>query len=346
MSKFVQIDKLTKRLGSFTLGPVDLEINRGEYLVLLGPTGSGKSSLLRCLAGISRPDDGIFVLDGKAITMKPPEKRGIGLVPQTGELFPHLTVKQNVGFGLRYLKLSRSEKQARLDHYLELFGLTAMANRSAATLSGGESKKTAMARSLITGPRLLLLDEPLGMLDHNGRKEMLKILRMVHGELKTTTIHVTHDRHEAWGVAGNCAVMNQGEILQSGSVNDLFRAPSSRFVAEFLGGVNLFPAKFTGGKAALNWIELEISSHPGVDSGWILLRPERIRLVPENKSHRISGKVSAVRDFGEFLEVEVVVNNEVSLTIHASIDQSSLASTGKTVYLDWAKDAIHPGTGN
>ncbi len=268
-------------------------------------------------------------------------KRKIGYVSQTSDLFPHLTVSENIAFGLRYLRLSHRERKNRLGHYLEIFNLRKLAGQSAYTLSGGERKKTAIARSLIIQPQLLLLDEPLGMLDHNGRKDMLNILKMIHTDLQTTTIHITHDRHEAWGIAQICAVMNNGRILQNGSVAELFRKPESFFVAEFLGGRNIFRATFNDYSVKLPWGAMKVSDMPHVHDGWVIIRPERIRLVSRDNPYKVAGTVSALHDFGEYLELKITINKDTVLTVHSSINNSANIHAGKAVCLDWPEDSMH-----
>jgi ABC-type Fe3+/spermidine/putrescine transport system ATPase subunit len=338
---FLCINELKKKLGQFSLGPISLTLKQGEYFVLLGPTGCGKTSFLSHLAGLQGTDKGVIFLGDKDIGCLPPEQRRIGYVMQTGNLFPHLSVKANVAFGLKYLKMTRTEYSQRLDRYLDLFGLTALADRSCLTLSGGETKKTAIARSLIIEPRLLLLDEPLGMLDHNGRKEILQVLKIIHEELHTTTIHVTHDRHETWMTGQTCGVMNQGKIIQTGSVSELFRKPVDLFTAEFFGGMNIFPAKFQGKKAKLSWIDLDLARPLEKEHGWVLIRPENIRVVNPQHNHKTVGKITAVRDLGEYIEIEVQVNEKSRLFLHTSVGPAHCFSTGNTLHLDWAQDSIH-----
>ena len=345
MSLHLHIDSLQLRLEDFQLGPIRLKMNRTDYLVLLGPTGCGKTTLIKCIIGAHGTFPGRILLDRHDIGVLPPNKRKVGYVAQVTDLFPHLTVRENIGFGLKYMKLTPAEHKALVGKYLELFGLEKMEGRLATTLSGGESKKVALARSLIVEPKLLLLDEPLGMLDHNKRKEMIEVLRMIHDELQTTIIHVTHDRHEAWSVAQTCAVMNEGKILETGSVAQLFRAPSSRFVAEFLGGVNIFKADFGRDEVRTSWASLRLVKELSFASGWLLIRPEQISLVEKHLSHRISGTVADRRDFGEYIEPEVLVGDSDWLTVHSSIEGASRTKVGQQAYLNWPESAMHVFTG-
>ncbi|MHC4606765.1 MAG: ABC transporter ATP-binding protein [Planctomycetota bacterium] len=339
MTSFFHVEDLELRLGRFRLGPVSLGLDRKDYLVLLGPTGCGKTTLIRCIVGAHSADS--IVLDGTDISALPPERRGLGYVAQVTDLFPHLTVEGNVAFGLKYAGLDAHERRERLKKYLDLFGLQDMKDRDAATLSGGESRKVSLARSLAVEPKLLLLDEPLGMLDHNERSDMVDVLRMVHEELQTTTVHVTHDRHEAWSIAQRCAVMNEGKILETGTVAKLFRAPESRFVAEFLGGANIFPARFDRAEARTSWGKVPLESPPRMEKGWILLRPEQISVTTTRVEDGVQGTVRAVRDFGEYIELEVAVGDADRLIVHASIEGAAGMEPGRVVFLTWPAGAAH-----
>jgi spermidine/putrescine transport system ATP-binding protein len=339
---YLDIRELEKLLGVFHFGPLSLEMENSEYLVLLGPTGSGKTSLLRGIAGFLGNARGEIALDGERISSLPPHRRRLGYVSQTGDLFPHLTVKQNILFGTRYLNLTRGDGGRRVDRFLQLFNLGHLAARYPAMLSGGEVKRTSMARSLITSPKMLLLDEPLAMLDFNARKDVLRTLQMIHDELKTTTIHVTHDRHEAWSVGQSCAVMNNGMILQKGHVTELFRQPRTRFTAEFLGGVNIFRAVFQDAVARLDWAEINLAESPGKNEGWIMLRPEHIHVVPSPEESKVSGTVETVRDLGEFAELHVRVGDGDTLIARTGIESLKTARSGSEVFLNWDERAAHP----
>jgi len=231
----LEIRRLKLRLGEFTLGEIFLRLARRDYMVLLGPSGCGKTTLLRAVAGLFRLPPGRLWLEGADIGSLPPHKRGIGYVSQTTDLFPHLSVEQNIGFGLRYLGLTRAERRERVERMAEMLGVEGLLRRNTVNLSGGEGKRVALARGLVIDPRILLLDEPLNGVDHYARAGMFDVLRMIHDDLGTATIHVTHDREEAWAVGGRYAVMRDGLIEQSGTPDELLNAPKTPFVAEFLG---------------------------------------------------------------------------------------------------------------
>ena len=343
MSAYFHINGLEMRFGSFQLGPVSLELEEKDYLVLLGATGCGKTSLLRCIVGSTGKIKNSIFFGGKDIGILPLRKRRIGHVSQTVDLFPHLSARKNIAFGLAYQGLTAAERQKRIDRYLELFDLVKQADQPVDTLSGGENKRTAMARSLIVQPEILLLDEPLGMLDQNGRKAMLHILKMIHDELQTATIHVTHDRHEAWRIAKKCAVMDRGRIMQTGTVAELVRKPDTRFVAEFLGGTNIFEAAFEGIHARLGWTDLTLSKPVGYAKGWVLIRPELIHIIPENRDGKIFGIVSAIHDFGEYAEVAVILQpSSMELKAHVSPADMHQLGVGKQIFLNWRDEDIHP----
>ena len=325
MAAFLQIDGLTARAGNFRLGPLSLALEEREYFVLLGPTGCGKSTLLRLIAGALRPAGGTLRLAGQELAGLPPERRGVAYVSQAGDLFPHLTVAQNVAFGLRFQRLTAGERARRIDRMLDLFGLRPLAGQRAATVSGGEGRKVAMARSLAVEPRLLLLDEPLGMLDPNARRALLAALGRIHDDLRTTTIHVSHDRPEAWAVADRCGVMLNGRIEQAGAVEDVFRRPRSRGVAEFTGAGNLLAAGALGaaGPAARPFI----------------LRPELIRVALAPMAGAMAGELAAVRDRGEYLDLEIRLSGGPLLRAHGAPAEAKTLGVGTAVYCSWPADA-------
>ncbi len=233
----LKIEGLELALGEFTLGELSLDLADGDYLALMGPSGCGKTTLLKTIAGICVPDRGRILLDGMDVTALPPQRRRVGWVPQDSDLFPHLDAAGNIAFGLRYSGLDRAAQRERLAKLAGLLGLEGLLGRFPATLSGGEARRVALARALAVSPRILLLDEPLGMLDLPARRALLDALRRVHEELGTSAIHVTHEQDEAraLGEATRGAVMRAGRIEQVGTMADLFARPATPFVAGFLG---------------------------------------------------------------------------------------------------------------
>jgi ABC-type Fe3+/spermidine/putrescine transport system ATPase subunit len=231
----IEIQHLGCRFGDFALDDVSLRIGKGEYWVLLGPSGCGKSVLLQTIAGFFPPTAGRILVDARDVTAESPERRNIGLVFQQAALFPHLSVRGNIEYGLRARQVPAAEARRTVDELIDRLGLAAVLPRPVATLSGGEAQRVAIARALAVRPVLLLLDEPLSALDHNARLELQAELARVHKELGLTTLHVTHSRDEAAALGDFLAVMLGGRIVQSGTVAELREKPRCPFVARFLG---------------------------------------------------------------------------------------------------------------
>jgi len=244
----IRIENVYKSLGEFNLEDVCLDVDDGEYLVILGPTGAGKTILLETLAGIHLPDKGHIYLGERNITRLPPRVRNIGMVYQDYILFPHLTVEKNIRFGLRYRRLSEEKAETRIAELTEMLGIRHLLHRFPGTLSGGEKQRTAIARALITEPEVLLLDEPLSAMDHETRNRLKEELRRLHRLTQTTMIHVTHNFDEVFVLGNRLAVMNEGRIVQVGEPGEVFRKPNSRFAADFLGVSNIYQGILNPGK--------------------------------------------------------------------------------------------------
>jgi sulfate transport system ATP-binding protein len=257
-----EVTHLVKRFGAYAaLADVSLRVTRGEILALLGPSGCGKTTLLRVLAGLETPDAGTVTFDGVDVTRTPAAARRVGLVFQHYALFEHMTVFDNVAFGLRVRKTPPERVRARAGALLERVGLSSLASRAPSQLSGGQRQRVALARALATEPRVLLLDEPFGALDARVRKDLRGWLREIHHEMRVTTVLVTHDREDAFEVADRIAVMNQGRIEQLGEPAAVFRQPNSAWVMRFLGEVNELPAP-TAGEASIGFVrphEMDVS---------------------------------------------------------------------------------------
>jgi ABC-type Fe3+/spermidine/putrescine transport system ATPase subunit len=217
---------------------IDLEVRHGEFLCLLGPSGCGKTTTLRLIAGFERPDEGEILVGGRDVRRLPPYKRDVNTVFQNYALFPHLSVRENVAYGLKQRKIGRASRNKRASELLELVRLPDVGERKPRQLSGGQQQRVALARALANGPRVLLLDEPLGALDLKLRKEMQVFLKRLQQELGVTFVHVTHDQEEALALSDRVAVMNRGKIEQLGSPLEVYDAPATRFVADFIGETN------------------------------------------------------------------------------------------------------------
>ncbi len=262
----ITVMDVTKRFGKFAaLDNVSLAIAEGSLTALLGPSGSGKSTLLRVIAGLERPDAGQVLIEGEDVTGRPARTRGVGMVFQHYAAFKHMTVWENVAFGLKIRKVKRAVIRDRVHELLELVQLEALARRYPAQLSGGQRQRMALARALAVEPRVLLLDEPFGALDARVRKELRKWLRRLHDETHVTTIIVTHDQEEAMEVAEQIAVMNEGRIEQVGSPRELYDHPANEFVMSFVGPVNRVGAAFVRPRD----LELALDSDDGAQEAMV-----------------------------------------------------------------------------
>jgi sulfate transport system ATP-binding protein len=235
----ISVEGANKSFGDFqALDDVSIEVPDGSLTALLGPSGSGKSTLLRAIAGLETLDTGRVTIDGEDVSKKPTQKREVGFVFQHYAAFKHMTVYENVGFGLKIRKWKKDKIRTRVDELLNLVQLPGLADRYPSQLSGGQRQRMALARALAVQPQVLLLDEPFGALDAKVRKDLRTWLRNLHEEMNVTTIFVTHDQEEAMDVAGQLVVMNQGRVEQSGSADDLYDKPANEFVMSFVGEVN------------------------------------------------------------------------------------------------------------
>jgi sulfate transport system ATP-binding protein len=239
MTNAITVRGANKRYGDFAaLDNVDFDVPSGSLTALLGPSGSGKSTLLRAIAGLDEPDTGTVTINGRDVTHVSPQRRGIGFVFQHYAAFKHLTVRDNVGFGLRIRKRPKAEIKAKVDNLLEVVGLSGFQTRYPNQLSGGQRQRMALARALAVDPQVLLLDEPFGALDARVREDLRAWLRRLHDEVHVTTVLVTHDQSEALDVADRIAVLNKGRIEQVGSPTDVYDTPANAFVMSFLGAVS------------------------------------------------------------------------------------------------------------
>ncbi|PZW79194.1 putative spermidine/putrescine transport system ATP-binding protein [Pseudomonas sp. 2848] len=317
---FVSVQKLQKSYaGSPVFENIDCQIERGEFVTLLGPSGCGKSTLLRCIAGLTPVDSGRILLDGQDIVPLSPQKRGIGMVFQSYALFPNMTVEQNIAFGLRMQKVKADESQARVREVLDLVELGSFATRYPHQLSGGQCQRVALARSLVTRPRLLLLDEPLSALDARIRKHLREQIRAIQRELGLTTIFVTHDQEEALTMSDRIVLMNQGRIVQSGDAETLYTAPVDLFAAGFIGNYNLLDAD-----SASRLLQRPVAAR-------LAIRPESITLSlngeldGEIRSHSLLGNVIRYRVHVRGVELVVDVLNRCASDLHADGQRVSLS---------------------
>ena len=333
VSTAVSVQGTKKRFGRFpALNGVDLAIAPGELLALLGPSGSGKTTLLRLIAGLEYPDEGVIRFGDEDVTYAPASKRGVGFVFQQYALFKHMTVAQNVAFGLDVRKRSqrpkKSERAAKVEALLTLVELGGLGKRYPTQLSGGQRQRVALARALAVAPRILLLDEPFGALDATVRKTLRKELRRIHETTGVTTVFVTHDQEEALDLADRVALLNHGQIEQIGSPKDLLDRPASAFVAAFVGQANRLEGEVKDGRFVASAAALpapNVAAGPAV----AFIRPDQFALVSEGgtemRLHRI-----AERGPIAWLDVETANGQALEVALPRS-EIGNLAAPGGTL---------------
>ncbi|MFH1984173.1 MAG: ABC transporter ATP-binding protein [Pseudomonadota bacterium] len=306
----IHVQGLTVRFPRFSLEDITLVVDTGECFALLGPTGSGKTLLLESIAGLVPMTRGRIVIHGRDVTAMSPEKRGIGIVYQDTALFPHLTVKDNITFGLRYHPEAGPAAADRFDETVDALELGPLLDRGIGHLSGGEKQRVALARALAVSPSVLLLDEPLSALDPNFREDIRDVLRQLHYETGITILMVTHDFNDARSLASRVAVIRDGRIEQQDTVEAVFNRPANAFVARFVGMHNLFDACFSGKTAHIGDCVLQLATAPRMDRGRIAFRPESVQLKActgdRVNGNQMVGKVQSVWSRGGVSDVRVL----------------------------------------
>ncbi|MCX5999812.1 MAG: ABC transporter ATP-binding protein [Chloroflexi bacterium] len=344
----IQIKDLTVEVGGFRLAEINLNVQSGEYLIILGPTGAGKTVLLETVAGLYPVLSGTISVDGREITDLRPEKRKVAIVYQDQALFPHLSVEQNIAFGLKLMKSPRQLIHSKVSRMAELLGITDLLRRLPGTLSGGERQKAALARALITEPEVLLLDEPLSALDVLSRERMQRELAEMHRRLTVTTIHVTHDFEEAMALGDRVAIMNQGQIAQVGTADDILRRPSSEFVANFTMCRNVFSGETceTAGGTCIDVSGNRLAASTELrGSVHLSLRPEDILVSTQTPSptaeNHLSGTVTEIDNRGAIMLVTVTVPPAfVCLVTRPALAEMSLQK-GMSVWITFKASAVH-----
>ncbi len=344
----IRIEHISKDLGEFFLKDVSLDIDEGDYFMVLGPTGAGKTILLETIAGIYRPDRGRIFLKDREITRLPPRDRHIGMVYQDYMLFPHLTVEKNITFGLKSRKAPKSTAGKKAEELAELLGILQLMHRYPGTLSGGEKQRVAIARALIVEPEVLLLDEPLSALDSETKTKLREELRKLHSLTRITIVHVTHSFDETYLLGNQMAIMRKGEIAQVGGPAEVFSRPNSRFVAEFLGIGNLFKGEAVA-ENGLSYISINSTRIVSVVSKTgpvhASVRPENIlvSIKPLESSARNSftGPIQEILDGGTIIKITV----DIGLPLVAAITRRSFADMelkkGMRVYLTFKATDVH-----
>jgi spermidine/putrescine transport system ATP-binding protein len=324
------------------LDNVSVIIGTGEFFTLLGPSGCGKTTLLRLIAGFESPTAGSILLDGQDITDLPPNRRPVNTVFQSYALFPHLTVAQNVGFGLEMLGRPRDEVKATTERMLALVKLEAMAGRKTSQLSGGQQQRVALARALAPKPKVLLLDEPLSALDLKLRKEMQIELKRLQHETGITFIFVTHDQEEALTMSDRIAVMSAGKIRQIGAPREIYTRPTSRFVADFIGETNFLTATARDGVAELpGGIKIETGKSKA-GKVTLAVRPEHVRLVSPKADLALPATVTNAVYFGTDMHVHLRLADGSALVARqqTQADPSAEPAPGQTVGVSFAPGAV------
>jgi molybdopterin-binding protein len=345
----IEVKNLSVDLGEFILKDITLNIEEGEYFIILGPTGAGKTVLLESVAGLYPIKHGEIWLRGKEVTGVEPEKRKISIVYQDHVLFPHLSVKDNIIFGLSMQKIKADEVANRLNWVAELLGISHLLHRQPDTLSGGEKQKIALGRAIITQPELLLVDEPLSALDPETRESVQQELRQLHRTLQITILHVTHDFEEAISLGNRIAVIGEGRLMQVGAPEEIFRHPNSEFVARFAMTRNIFAGKAkkkpdgdttfnVDGTEFIIATDVDGSCHASIRPEDILLSSEPIRSSARNC---FPGTITHVIDKGSTLYVTVSIPPELSCLVTRHSFEEMELHEGKKVFLTFKASSIH-----
>jgi spermidine/putrescine transport system ATP-binding protein len=351
MPAIIELQQLTKTYGAFTpLSNVSLTIKNGEFLTLLGPSGCGKTTLLRLIAGLEKPDKGTILIQDKKVNHLAAEKREVNMVFQQYALFPHLTVYENIAFGLRCKKLSEEIIEQRVQSLLQKTRLEKLASRFPAQLSGGQQQRTAIARAIVNQPLVLLLDEPLSALDLSLRKKMRLELKNLQRDLGITFVFVTHDQEEALSMSDRVVVMNHGEIKQIGSPRDIYEEPNSLYVAKFIGEANVFslsiqtadPTQITYEVDGCHFSIPNEKNLQANDQVNIVIRPEDIHVTKnpeEQKETLIPGTVESVIYKGCTVDL-IVTLNKSQHTLYATEffnedDEDLIYRVGESVGISW-----------
>ncbi len=331
---YVEIKSIQKSFNNIkVLKDIDFSIEKGEFLTLLGPSGCGKSTLLRCIAGLNNFENGSIIIDNKDIGNVKPKDRQVGMVFQSYALFPNMTVYENIAFGLKIKNLPKKEIDKKVKEMIEIVELNGKEDNYITELSGGQQQRVALARSIVTEPKVLLLDEPLSALDAKIRKNLQVQIRKIQKKLNMTTIFVTHDQEEAMTMSDKIIVMNKGYIAQIGGPEEIYKHPANEFVARFIGNYNVYNK--IEGKKLLN-IKLENS---------IAIRPEVISISKENdkdklENYYIKARVNQKYMIGSIVRYELY-KDDIKILVDM-LNQDSLISEGSEVYVKIPKkDVIH-----
>lgn len=337
---YLELQGISKSFGStVAVKDFNLSVEKGEFVALLGPSGCGKTTTLRIIAGFETPDEGSVLLDGEDITPIPPSKRGIGMVFQNYALFPHMTVAENIGFGLKIARRPPAERRARVDEMLALVGLEAARDRYPHQLSGGQQQRVALARALAIHPRILLLDEPLSALDAVVRLQLRNEIRRIQTQLGITTVYVTHDQEEALSISDRIVVMCGGLIEQVGKPEEIYGRPATPFVASFIGTINQLPTQVVSVEPGLVQFQgrtFQVTLPRSVREGdevLLLVRPETIQLKGGDEigtEHALQGVIEGTTFLGPITRFHIRLGDFVMVADLVTVERTRF-QRGQTV---------------
>ncbi|GIN87369.1 ABC transporter ATP-binding protein [Heyndrickxia sporothermodurans] len=332
---YITIENISKSFNHQTvLHELNLSFQEGEFVTLLGPSGCGKSTLLRILAGLVTPEKGTIKIDGKDVTNKKAKDRQVGMVFQSYALFPNMTVEENIAFGLKMKKMSKEVIQQKVSYIIELVGLTDKGKSYPKELSGGQQQRVALARSLVTEPKVLLLDEPLSALDAQIRKNLQKLLRSIQQQLNMTMVLVTHDQEEAMAVSDRIYIMNAGRIAQNGTPREIYNRPANEFVARFIGNYNVLTKEE---------ISLLVENDQLFSRSLYVVRPEAISSEEVIGGYKITGKVQRITPLGNITRFEIETHGVTVTVEHLNKTNEDInVYDQKTLYIN--KEDVIPLT--
>ena len=324
---YIRFENVVKKFGdNMVLKGIDLEIERGDFVTLLGPSGCGKSTLLRCLSGLEDVSGGRIFLDGREITYTEPSKREIGMVFQQYSLFPNMNVFDNIAFGLRMKKTPQDEIAAKVKRAVEMVALEGREKAMPSELSGGQQQRVALARSIVTEPKVLLLDEPLSAIDAKLRKSLQKEIRRIQRDMGITTVFVTHDQDEAMVMSDVIHLFNAGRIEQSGTPIQMYTSPTSTFAASFIGNYNILSGRAFS----------ELTGRPYAESNEVAVRPETVELsqdfAPVDGAYQFDGKIVDQTPRGNVLRYKILANGQEILS-DTLFRSKALFANGDTVHI-------------
>jgi len=337
----LRVDGVTKTWKEFKIEKVSFEVKRGEYFIVLGPSGAGKTLLLELIAGIHFPDGGRILMDGRGVTHLPPEKRKLSYIPQEIALFPHMKVYDNIAYGLKTKKIPKEEIKTKVKEIAEILEISHLLHRKPKTLSGGEQQRVAIARALIVEPNLILLDEPFANLDVHVKSKLLREMRVWRKKFNFTALHVTHSFEEALSLGDRVGVMLNGKLVQTGEVKQVFMNPKNEKIARFLGFENIFEGCVRGDRFVVDGISMKITGKPKAKVG---VRPDSIVVstnIPD-MDNVFRGRVIAFEDLGALVRLTVKVNNVEfkAFITHTSFLEMEIKE-GQEVFIGFKSSSVY-----